>query len=140
MQFHMRYRLPLSPVQFKPVHHLVGRPIAPEGGDEFAGSLRKIRLRQSTGGGFTDHHEDAGAELLNVMSQEQGFANPMVAGDGTVGLPQALGRQGWRQFARIPNFHTISKNQNLDCGSGAVVAMRDGIHNCFGNDLLGQFV
>jgi len=100
----------LASIQIKLLNDRWRQPVAPDGGDEFAGTLFKLGFREAMSGRFADHHQDAGTELLDVAGEEKRLAYSVVSGDGAMRVAQTL-RGEWRgQFARIPNLDAVSKN------------------------------
>ena len=92
------------------------------------------------GEALADHHEGAGAELFDVACEKERLAEALVAGDGTVGVAEALGSQGRRQFSGIPDLDAIGKHAYLNRTSGDVVAMGDGVDDGFADHVGWDFV
>ena len=105
---------PLARIQLELGQDFVREPVATDGGDELAGALFELRFGQAVGQRFTNHHEDACAELFDVASEEERLADAMVTGDGAVGPAEAIRRKRWRQLAGVPYFETVGEKQDLD--------------------------
>jgi len=73
MSLEMRDGLALPVVQLQLSQHPVGQPITPELDYELARALLELGLGQAVGRRLPDHHQDAGAKLLDVTGEEQGL-------------------------------------------------------------------
>ena len=90
---------------------------------------------RGVGKALADHHQGAGAELLDVTGQEEGLADAVVAGNGTVRMAELFGRERRRELARVPDLEAVGKHRDLDGGVGGVVAVRDGVDDGFADDI-----
>jgi len=86
--------LPLSFIQAHAEHDFIRQPVSPDGDGELFGLLLEAWFWEVVRKAFADHHEGAGAVFLDVTGKEQYLGRARIAQNGTMRLPQTLGRQG----------------------------------------------
>ncbi len=100
----------------------------------------KIRLRQTCLDAVSDHVPRSRTHPLDVSGEIHGLCEERVARYRPMGLPEFFEGQGRWELARVPDLQAVRKEHHLHAAVAGVIAVGDGVYNCFRHRLFRDLV